>query len=280
MAAKGNRSRVLLAVFAATVMLVAGCPAAAAAGRIVLKIGTEVLVQAGADYLEKLISPDDPKGNPTIVVSYRNSIGDGVASNYAVTSAKKISTTDVTIQNFKGDVHIVADGNGIAVTVGNGSSATIAIDSGGDSGRAGSSAGDQAATVNGILAWSGRSRQALFGALDDLGACRNADGATAALRNVASDRENQIAALAEVDVSALPGGGSLRTTLVHALTYSLQADRAFVRWGQRPGCGKDSNWREGMRYSRSASSTKSQFVGRWNPIAGTYGLPQLREPDI
>jgi hypothetical protein len=274
-------NRVLPAIAAGLTVLLAGCAIAArAVGQIILKVGTDVAVQVGSDYLEKLISPDDANGKPTIIVSYRNATGDGVGTNYAVTSARKISTTDVTIKDFKGDVHIVADGNGIAITVGNGSAATVAIDAGGGGARAASGAGDQAATVNGILAWSGRSRQALFGALDDLGACRNADGATAALQTVASDRDRQVGALAGVDVSALPGGGSLRSTLIRALKYSAQADRAFVRWGQSPGCGKDGNYRDGMRYSRSASATKRQFVGDWNPLAASYGLPQLREPDI
>jgi hypothetical protein len=68
--------------------------------------------------------------------------------------------------------------------------------------------------------------------------------------------------------------------MMAAPVRSLQADRAFVRCGQASGCGKDGNYRDGMRYSRSATATKTQFVRMWNPIAGTYGLPQLREPDI
>jgi hypothetical protein len=275
----------LFAALAASVVLVPGCSVAVKTlGEIVLKIGTEVVVQVGADYIKKIFSSDDEKDHPTLIVSYINAAGDGIGTNYAIASAKKITTDNVSIRDVKGDIHIVADRNGIAVTVGDGTTATIEIHStdDGGGGQAANGADDQAATIDGILGWSGRSRSALFDALDDLGACRNIGGATSALRNVAADRAHQIDALDTIDVSALPSGGSVRGTLLRALSFSLKADQAFVRWGgaQRSGCHEDENHREALSYSRSATSTKKQFVSRWNPIARTYGLPEYREPEI
>jgi hypothetical protein len=270
----------------AAVILLSGCGVAAKeVGEIVLKIGTDIIVQAGADYIGKILSPDDAKGHPTLVVSHTNAAGEGVGADYALGNADRITTQNVTIRNITGDIHIVGDGNGIAVTVASGATATIAINSASIAGAVGNAtdgADDQAATIDGILGWSGRSRRALFSALDDLGACRNVAGATTALENVADDRDHQIGALDNIDVSALPGGGSLRNTLLRALNYSVKADQAFVRWGdaQQNGCGEDDNYDEAMRYSRSATATKQQFVRKWNPVARTYGLPELEEPDI
>ena len=275
----------LCAALTALAILLSGC---AVGGRklldIVLKIGTDIVVEAGADYLQQIFSSDDAKGHPTVIVSYTNAAGDGIGSNFAVAGAEKITTQSVTIKNAVGDIHIVADGNGIAVTVAGGATATIEIHSAGGrgGGQAASGPDDQAATIDGILGWSRRSRLALFGALNDLGACRDATGATAKLRKVANDRARQIDALDDVDVSGLPGGGSLRSTLLRALSYSLKADQAFVRWGdnQGSGCREDGDYAEGLSFSRNATAAKKQFVSMWNPVARTYGLPEYREPDI
>ena len=286
---RGSSARVrpvaVLGALLAVVVLAPGCGLIArAAGKIVLEIGTEIVVQAGADYLTKVFSSDDANGDPTLIVSYTNAAGEGLGSNYAVDRTDKLTTRSVTIKNARGAIHVVGSGNGLTVTVDSGATATIEINLAGDGhgGPATSTANDQAATVNGIIRWSGRSRTVLFAALDDLGACRNVTGATAALQTVADDRAHQIDALGKVDVAALPDGGSLRGTLVRALTFSWQADRAFVRWGdaQRSGCHVDGNYRDGMSYSRSATATKRQFVAAWRPVAATYGLPEYQETEI
>ncbi len=186
----------------AVVALVPGCGLVArTAGKIVLDIGTEIVVQAGADYLKKLFSSDNANGDPTLIVSYTNAAGEGLGTNYAVNRADELTTQSVTIKNAHGAIHVVGSGNGLTVTVDSGATATIEINLTGDGhgGQAASTANDQAATVNGIIRWSGRSRNALFAALDDLGACRNITGATAALQTVADDRAHQIDALGKVD---------------------------------------------------------------------------------
>jgi hypothetical protein len=275
----------ILAALMAVVVLTSGCALVArAAGKIVLDIGTEIIVQAGADYLKKILSSNDANGDPTLIVSYTNAAGEGLGTNYAVNRTGKITTQSVTIKNAHGAIHVVGNGDGLTVTVDNGATATIEINLTGDDhgGPAASTATDQAATIDGVIRWSGRSRKALFAALADLGTCRNIPGATAALQTVAADRAHQIDALGKVDVSALPNGGSLRGTLVQALTFSQRADQAFVGWGaaQQSGCRQDGNYSDAMSYSRDATATKRQFVAAWKPIAATYGLPEYQETDI
>ncbi|GAA2912065.1 hypothetical protein Acy02nite_90130 [Actinoplanes cyaneus] len=277
-AVANSLSKVLLSL----VLVLSGCGVAPKVlGKIVLEIGTEIAVDAGADYLKQIFTSDEAKGKATLIVSYTNAAGDGVGTNYAIAGADAITTQNVTIEDVKGEIHIVGNGNGIAVTAAGGTTGKIAIELGGAvrKGAGVSSGEDQAATIDGILRWSGRSRSALFAALNDLDACRDVDDATDALRGVANGRAHQIDALQGTDVSALSGGGALRDTLVRALTFSLRADQAFVRWGES-GCGKDGNHADGMRYSRSATATKRQFIGRWNPIASGYGLPTYAETGI
>lgn len=263
------------------VIVVSGCAAVAKSlGTIVLRIGTDIIVQAGADYIRQILSPDQANGHPTLIVSYTNTAGDGIGTDYAIDGA-----TAITIQNVEGDIHLVGDGNGLAVTVTAGTTATIEIHSAGagHTGPVAANAKDQAVTIDGIIRWSGQSRRALFDALADLEACRNAAGATTALRGVADGRAHQIAALDKLDVSALPDGGSLRGTLVTALGYSLEADQAFIRWGehvQQSACRHDGNYDQAASSSRNATATKQQFVGAWNPVARTYGLPEYQETDI
>ncbi|WP_157545320.1 hypothetical protein [Hamadaea tsunoensis] len=276
-----NSLTALLATLMSVALLASGCAAAAReAGTILLKIGEEVIVSLGADYLKKILSPDEAAGQPTIIVSNTNAAGYGVGTNFAVSGSSGIG-----IEHVEGTVYIVSDGNGLAITVAPGSTATIELHTTGSARTAPVATGarDQAATVDGIIRWSGRSRQALFAALDDLGACHDAYGATQSLRTVASGRAGQVAALNGLDVSALPSGPSLRGTLISALNSSREADLAFVRWGehvQASGCGHDSNYQQGMAASKTATRTKQRFVNAWNPVALAYGLPTYEEPGI
>lgn len=223
---------------------------------------------------------DEAEGRPTLIISYTNAAGDGVGEFFAVDLDNSIA---VTVR--KGSVHLVADGNGLAITVDTGTTATVEVRGagGGDGGQVAADGKAQAVMMNGIISWSGRSRQTLFRALENLNACRNLVAATADLRKVADGRARQIDALDELDVSALPDGPSLRDTLVTALRYSLDADNAFVRWGeqaQQSGCRKEDNHAEAMRFSQQATATKKRFVRSWNPIARGYGLPEYKDTDV
>lgn len=279
---RGSPSRprpvALCATLTALVSLLPGCGPAAKA--VILEIGTQIAITAGTEYIQKIFSSDEAGSNPTVVISYTNAAGDGVGAIYAVDIAGAVGVNIV-----KGSVHLVSDGNGLAITVGAGTTATIEIQAAGNGngGQVAADGEDQAVTINGIVSWSGRSRRTLFGALEDLNACRNVAAATADLREVADGRARQIDALDGLDVSALPNGTWIRDTLIQALRYSLDADNAFVRWGeqaQQSGCRKDDNHNQAVRHSRNATATKKRFVGSWNPIARRYGLPEYEHTEV
>lgn len=248
-----------------------------------MEIGTGIAVTAGVEYVKELFSSDGAAGDPTLVISYTDAEGDGRGAIYAV------DVDAISIKVVRGSVHVVRDGNGLAISVDAGTTATIEIHSAGGGGGGGgggevvADAEDQAAMVDGIVSWSGRSRRTLFDALDDLNACRDIAGATAALRRVADGRASQIDALDELDVSAISNGVSIRNTLLQALRYSLDADLAFIRWSeqvQRPECHKDGNHDQAMRLSRRATATKKKFVRAWNPIAREFGLPEYKDTEV
>jgi hypothetical protein len=277
--AVGMRSR-LLSVCAAAVVLVVVSSGCAAVVKIVLRIATSVIVQEGAEYLRKIFSSDDAAGAPTLMLSFTNASGDGVGEFYAVSGVDGIG-----IKDFTGEIHLVGYGNGFAVTVAAGTTATIDIVSSGDGNERSvyGDARDQAVTIDGILAWSARSRSDLNNvALPDLHACRNIVSATDTLRSVTDGRARQLDAVQHVDVSALSNGMSIRDALTRALTYSLDADRAFVRWAEQmpPGCGYDSNYDDAARYSDAATLAKAEFVALWNPVARMYGLPPRAHSEV
>lgn len=275
------RSRLLsaCAVAVSVLVLASGCALfVRAAVQVALRIATSVVVEAGAEYVRKILSSDEADGSPTIMVSFTNTSGDGVGEFYAIDGVDGIS-----IKDFVGDIHLVGNDKEIAITVAAGTSATIEIVSsaGGGGQSVTANARDQAITIDGIISWSARSRSDLNNvALPDLQACRNVLSATDTLRSVADGRARQLDALEDLDVSALSDGASIRDTLIRALSYSLDADLAFVRWAeyiQAGGCGYDANYDEAMRHSQNATATKREFVNIWNPVARMYGLPERVE---
>ncbi|MFG2065190.1 hypothetical protein ACGFIK_27735 [Micromonospora sp. NPDC048871] len=280
---RGNSSQPRLVTAMAMIMILvstsSGCgPAAKAIGTIALEIGKEVVVSFGADYIRKILSKDEAEGQPTVVVSHGDAAGNIVGELYVV-----LGTNRITVDVVQGNVRIVLDGNGVALAVAPGAVASIEINADGGGQAVTSSAEDQAVLLDNIIKWSGRSRSLLFDALADLESCRNPAGATDDLREVADGRIRQIEALEELDVSALPKGAALRKTLVEALRHSLQADDAFVRWGeyvQLSGCRKGADWHDGMSYSREATAAKKKFVKMWRPVAVKYGLTIYREHQV
>jgi hypothetical protein len=247
---------------------------------IVMRIGTEIIVDAGADYVRSILSPKAADGDPTLTVTYTDAAGDGVGANFAIEGVNQI-----TLRDFEGDIHVVRESNGLAITVAAGTTATLEIGSatGGGGGHIEANPKAQAVTIAGIISWSSRSRATLRDALNDLDACRSTASATDALNEVAGGRAAQVDSLESIEVAALPDGEAIRSTLVRALRDSLAADRAFIRWGERvgtAGCGHDDNYDEGMSQSHSATAAKKVFVNMWNPIAGSYGLPAYEEGQV
>ena len=110
-------------------------------------------------------------------------------------------------------------------------------------------------------------------------------GAAATLiQQVTTERSDEVNRGNALAVDQLTGGNDLRTALVQALKYSLDADQKFTAWGQavaQAGCTghapHDANYTAAQGSSTSATTSKQQFVALWNPIAATYGLPTRTE---
>lgn len=147
-------------------------------------------------------------------------------------------------------------------------------------------AADQAAAVDRVLSASVASRSKLGRALQRVHGCDgDLTGATRDLRAVGDEREQQLADVATLDLSALPAGDLLRGLLRQALFHSLDADRSYVRWADSlvaTSCrnGDGNALAAGDRASKLAGQSKIDFLAVWNPIAAEYGLPSRGREDI
>lgn len=144
----------------------------------------------------------------------------------------------------------------------------------------------QAYAVDAILRESAGSRALLRDALTVLDQCPGSAGASAAvddLRDVTDQRRTQLDEAERLVTDGLPAGDQIRDTLVAALTYSVEADQAFVAWGERVasgGCGHDANHQAGLDASALAQAAKDQFCDVWNAVAPDFGLPRRTRAEI
>ncbi len=99
-----------------------------------------------------------------------------------------------------------------------------------------------------------------------------------------TERDSQVHQGQSLAVDQLANGDQLRTLLVQALTYSLQADQKFVAWAHNmatAGCTghatHDADYAAAQAASSGATTSKQSFVKLWNPIATRYGLATRSE---
>ena len=137
----------------------------------------------------------------------------------------------------------------------------------------------QAETIDALLDRSFASRNKLNGAIDRVTRCTGLAGALKDLQTVGEDRRSQIAEVQEADLSALPNGDSIRSTLATALQHSLDADAAYVRWAEPAVSGGCANtaarkaaFAQGRSESDEAGVAKEAFLAEWNPVATRLGL--------
>jgi hypothetical protein len=141
----------------------------------------------------------------------------------------------------------------------------------------------QAEALSKLLAQSNDSRQAVIGAVQDIKKCEGLDKAAQDLRDAASQREDLVKQLGELQTGALPQHDELTAALTDAWNASADADNAYAAWGDQvaghKGChkGKARSTRkqaEGNRASGDASAAKKKAAKLWNPIARKYGLDE------
>jgi len=138
----------------------------------------------------------------------------------------------------------------------------------------------QAATnLSGLLAQSGKDRNAIQAAVNDVDQCGptlSQDPQT--FQNAASSRQQLLSHLA-----SLPGRPTLPAAMLQELTSAWQAsataDADLGQWAQdevTQGCTQndqaDAHFQAAGGPDTQATTGKKAFVAQWNPIASQYGL--------
>ncbi len=128
----------------------------------------------------------------------------------------------------------------------------------------------QVAVIEAILTRSTNSRNQLHRALQQ--PCSHVRSGETSMRQVLTQRQQEIAAANALDVSLIPNGGELKGDLVRMLTYSLQADQAYHQGDLdviNNGCGAGKGeYQQGDDISLDrAQPAKVQFFNLWTPLA-------------
>ncbi|MFJ9035159.1 hypothetical protein ACIRF8_01000 [Streptomyces sp. NPDC102406] len=140
---------------------------------------------------------------------------------------------------------------------------------------------EQAVALDKLLADSNNSREAVVGAVADIGACKELGPASQALRDAASQRNNLVTRLNALAVDQLPDHVALKDALTRAWKASASADSHYAAWGDqvagKKGCHKGRarvtpQRRAGDSDSSTASTEKTKAAGLWNTIADKYLL--------
>jgi len=149
---------------------------------------------------------------------------------------------------------------------------------------AGQSAVHQAQSLESLLQNSTSDRSATVSATADVATCGNLAADVQTLRSAASGRQELLAQLSQLDLTALPGSSALTSTLTGAWQSSIQSDMDYASWAtdlEQSGCAgqvpaSDPNWQSAQRSDTSATFTKYEFVALWNPVAQSDGLTQYQ----
>ena len=147
-------------------------------------------------------------------------------------------------------------------------------------------AAQQAAALDTLLTSSAAARTALHQAVAQVGACANLTGAVSKLQEVVNQRSSEYGRASALATSALPGGATVKSTLVAALRSSLKADQDYLAWAREQmtgGCtptSQSSAYSAAFSVSQQADAAKQAFVQVWNPVAARYGIAQESPRDI
>jgi hypothetical protein len=175
-------------------------------------------------------------------------------------------------------------------TVNAAASSQVASASAGTSPASSSASGTQATQLPGAaamttlgsdLARSAAVRPTVQAAIDDVQNCSESPSSgEAALQQAINTRQDILQGLTTLDVSGLPNGAQLVSTLSTAMQNSLTADNDYHAWmadlvSAGSACGsnasQDSNYVAGGTASSAATTSKNDFLAIWNPMAPRYG---------
>ena len=131
------------------------------------------------------------------------------------------------------------------------------------------------------LARSAAVRPTVQAAINDVQNCSESPASgEAALQQAINTRQDILQGLRTLDVSRLPNGPQLVSTLTTAMQNSLHADNDYHAWmadlvSAGSTCGsnasQDSNYVAGGTASAMATTSKNDFLAIWNPMAPRYG---------
>jgi hypothetical protein len=140
-----------------------------------------------------------------------------------------------------------------------------------------------------VIRESASARTLVKAAVRQIGVCAMtpATGITQ-LQQAITERQNALATLGRLQVSAIPGGQVMRTSLGNVLQLSIAADRDFTAWMQDPrttrncpaSTAQDAHYAAGVQTSAQAVQAKQQFLSQWNGLASQSGLPTFSTLDI
>jgi serine/threonine protein kinase len=136
-------------------------------------------------------------------------------------------------------------------------------------------------TLGSDLARSAAVRPTVQAAIDDVQNCSESPASgEAALQQAINTRQDILQGLTTLDVSGLPNGAQLVSTLTTAMQTSLHADNDYHAWmadlvSAGSTCGsnasQDSHYVAGGTASSAATTSKNDFLAIWNPMAPRYG---------
>ncbi|NEB78672.1 hypothetical protein G3I40_26085, partial [Streptomyces sp. SID14478] len=142
---------------------------------------------------------------------------------------------------------------------------------------------EQAVALDKLLGDSNNSREAVVGAVGNIGACKELAPSSKALRDAATQRNDLVTRLNGLAVDKLPDNAALKDALTRAWKASASADSHYAAWGDqaagKKGCHKGHAKVTPQRHagdaaSGTASTQKTKASKLWNAIASKYGLTQ------
>jgi serine/threonine protein kinase len=147
-------------------------------------------------------------------------------------------------------------------------------------------AAQQAAALGTLLTSSAAARTALHQAVTQVSTCANLPGAVRQLQSVVNQRSGEYDRASALTISALPGGPTVKSGLLTALSRSLTADQEYLTWARQRlagGCTPGSQsgaYTAAFSASQRADAAKQAFVQAWNPVAAKYGIKPSSAGDI
>jgi hypothetical protein len=146
---------------------------------------------------------------------------------------------------------------------------------------------EAAQNLSRLLTQSISDRSAIVSAYNDVDTCGAGLAADAqTFEQAVTSRQKLLAQL-----GALPGANALPSPMLQALTgawqASVDADREYAAWARDEsmhGCRAhdtaNAHYQATSAPNQAATTDKTSFVGRWNPIATTYGLPTYQHSEL